>query len=234
MANGPDEVTPPYGTPDKLSHLRRWLPEDPTAPILDWGFGGGWVLDWLADSGYTSLLGVDTDRAAADLLKARLPHAVVECEHGSDWLERHPGSCQTIISRDSVYYIPWPDVPHVLRAFYDALRPGGRLLLELFNGAAWTGGYLRAKDPAIQWVPTDRSVRRALVAAGFTSVTVWPVRIPPTTWRRRAHAAAGMLWTLILRSIFLIERGRGPEEPKIWTPRFLVVAERPRDAAIQH
>jgi 2-polyprenyl-3-methyl-5-hydroxy-6-metoxy-1,4-benzoquinol methylase len=49
---------------------RGWLPDDLSSPVLDIGCGAGQFVYFLTQCGYTSLTGIDVDRAQVELGRA--------------------------------------------------------------------------------------------------------------------------------------------------------------------
>lgn len=204
-----------------------WLPADRGAVILDVGCGPGRVLAFLESRGYTRLEGFDRDPDAVAAARARVA-APVAVEH--DWsrfLSNRKSAFDLIILKDVIYYVPRDQVVDELRTVRAALKPGGRVIVEVFNGAAFTGPFVAHKDDAILWTPTEHTLRRFLERAGFSAVTLHAQRPPARTMRRRAFNLAGRAWRLALGAIYLVERGLSEENPRILTTKIVAVGEVP-------
>jgi SAM-dependent methyltransferase len=203
-----------------------WLPVDRDAAILDIGCGPGRVLAYLHARGYRNLEGFDRDPDAVAAVRARVAARV---SVGADWqamLDGRAAAFDLIVLKDVIYYLPRDRAVAALSAVHQALKPRGRIIVEVFNGATVTGPFVAYKDEEILWIPTEHTIRRFIERAAFVAVTLRPQRPPARGVRRRLFNLAGAAWRGALRGVYLVERGRAEENPRILTTKIIATAER--------
>ena len=226
MSEGFYQVPESFRFEDLDQAYRSELPADKSTPILDIGCGFGRVLAFLSQRGYTDVRGVDRDEEILKWAAANVTPNVEVVSDLSGYLARHEGEFGLIVLKDVLYYVPKVEVPALLRGVWKATAPGGRVLLETFNGAAWTGPYVAYKDPDIQWIPTETLLRHYLEHAGFSEIVLRGRATTIRGLKSRVFAVAQALWRMGLRLAFLLERGVDSQNPKILTPRIIASARR--------
>jgi len=202
-----------------------WLPADRNAAVLDAGCGRGRVLAFLASRGYARLEGFDRDPEAAAAARSRVAAPIAVEDDWIRFLSNREQAFDLAILKDVIYYIPRDRLVEALTAVRRALKPNGRVIVEVFNGAAFTGPFVAYKDEAILWTPTEHTVRRALERAGFGTVIVRAHVPPARTLKRRLFNLAGSLWRVVLRGIYMVERGFAEENPRILTTKIVAVGD---------
>ena len=202
------------------------LPADKSTPILDIGCGFGRMLAFLSGRGYTDLRGVDRDEEVLKWAATNVTPNVEVVSDLSGYLARHEGEFGLVVLKDVLYYLPKAEVPALLRGVWKATAPGGRVLLETFNGAAWTGPYVAYKDPDIQWIPTETLLHYYLEQAGFSEIVLRGRATTIRGLKSRVFAAAQALWRMGLRLAFFLERGIDSQNPRILTTRIIASARR--------
>ena len=205
---------------------RHELPADKSTAILDVGCGFGRMLAFLCERGYTDVRGVDRDEEALRWVAANVTPNVEVVSDLPGYLTRHEGEFGLIVLKDVLYYVPRTDVPALLRGVWQAIAPGGRILLETFNGAAWTGPYVAYKDPDILWIPSETLLRYYLESAGFSDIELRGRATTITGLKSRFFAAAQAMWRICLRLAYLLERGVDSQNPRILNTRIIASARR--------
>ena len=81
-------------------YLRNWLPVDKAADILDVACGGGKLLHFFKERGYTRVNGVDISPEQVSLARQVIPN-VIEA-NAVDFLESHQGAFDLITGLDIV------------------------------------------------------------------------------------------------------------------------------------
>lgn len=203
-----------------------WLPADRDAAILDIGCGPGRVLAYLHARGYRNLEGFDRDPEAVAAARSRV---AARLSVGDDWpamLESRAAAFDLIVLKDVIYYLPRDRTVSALSAVHHALKPAGRIIVEVFNGASFTGPFVAYKDEDILWIPTEQTVRRFIERAAFVAVSLRAQRPPARGVQRRLFNLAGAAWRGVLRSVYLVERGLAEENPRIFTTKIVATAER--------
>jgi 2-polyprenyl-3-methyl-5-hydroxy-6-metoxy-1,4-benzoquinol methylase len=183
------------------SFLRGWLPESREAAVLDVACGGGRLLQFFADRGYTNLRGVDISQSQVDLAMQVCP--VVEKRDAIEFLQANPAGFDLVIGLDIIEHFHKPEAWEFLRAVFSALRPGGRVVLQTPNGECPWPIY-RYWDFTHETCFTPNSLGRLLRMAGFESVamreTAPPVHGVVSAIRRVAWGIMRrffMLWGLV-------------------------------------
>ncbi len=126
--------------------LRLTLPSNRTAPILDFGCGDGLLLAVAQSLGYSDLTGVDLSESllqtAAKRSSAKLNHA-----DGLEFPKANPdGAFEAIIAFDIFEHLTRPELLEVSREIARTLKPGGRLILRVPDGASPFSGNLLWSD----------------------------------------------------------------------------------------
>jgi len=112
-----------------------------------------------------------------------------------------------VILKDVIEHLPRAVVIPILSSIYDALNPGGSLLVETGNLTSLTGVYLRYIDFTHECGFTENSLRQVLKASGFTTIELAPNRDRIYSWKSRLLSVARWLWERTLKMIYRIERG---------------------------
>lgn len=204
-----------------------WLPADRDATVLDVGCGPGRVLAFLAARGYRRIEGFDRDPDAVRTAQSRVTAPITVEDDWARFLDGRAGAFDLIVLKDVIYYLPRAQAVDALRAVRRALKPGGRVIVEVFNGAAYTGPFVAYKDEGILWIPTEHVLARFLERAGFSAVRVHAHRPPARTLRRRLFNLLARGWRVVLRTVYVLERGFAEENPRILTTRLVAVGEVP-------
>lgn len=204
-----------------------WLPADRDAAILDVGCGPGRVLAFLAARGYRQIEGFDRDPDAVRVAQARVAAPVTVEDDWARFLDSRTRAFDLIVLKDVIYYLPRAEVVDALRTVRRALKPGGRVIVEVFNGAAYTGPFVAYKDDGILWIPTEHVLANFLGRAGFSAVSVHAHVPPARTLKRRAFNLLARAWRVALRAVYVLERGLAEENPRILTTRIVAVGEVP-------
>lgn len=147
------------------------LPEDHQARILEIGCGMGFALLALKDLGYQNAEGIDID---ADQVKSCLSKNlnVRAVKDSKDFLSDKKGFYDAVLAFDLIEHIPQDEQLELVRAIFEALRPGGRLLCTVPNANSALAGRWRYIDWTHRTSFTEISLDFLLHNAGFSKVRI--------------------------------------------------------------
>ena len=205
-------------------NYRPWLPADRDAAILDLGCGSGRVLHYLSALGYTQLEGVDRDAESLKVI-GELPGVRLDCcDVSAEYLAQRPGRYKLIVLRQMIYYVDRGQVMAFLAALKSALADDGLLIVEFFNGSLLSSRMTELKDPFIRTAYTEHAMRRLFDASGLRTRHIGPELRPISGLRTRVYLGLRALWMVLLRGVYILERGFDDELPRIHTKSIIAVA----------
>lgn len=126
----------------KFAHVRMrgWFPPDTTTPILDLGCGSGHLLYLLDQLGYTNCTGVDISQEQVAVARERCPGATILQGDMLETLAQYHDHFGLIAGLDIIEHFRKEEIFPLLQQIADALRPGGRVILQTPNGESpWFG-----------------------------------------------------------------------------------------------
>jgi 2-polyprenyl-3-methyl-5-hydroxy-6-metoxy-1,4-benzoquinol methylase len=151
-----------------------FLPADRTLPVLDVGCGVGRFLYFLRSQGYAAHLGIDIGREQVDLCRDLVTPQVEQVPDTVDFLRARPGHFAAIVFIDVFEHLGDDLLVDTAVAARGALRPGGRLLVSVPNGACLPALVTRYGDLTHKRLFTEGSLEHLLRAVGFAEVAVVP------------------------------------------------------------
>lgn len=184
------------------ANYAKLLPVDRSAKILEIGPGMGELLYLLTkELGYTSVQAIDVSREAAEHCSAL--YCPTSCVADSvDFLEKHQRGLDRIFMLHVLEHVPKSSIVTMLRAARSALRPGGKLIVEVPNMANPIMGLtVRYADFTHETGFTASSLRQALTLGGFSDIEVRPFRIPLTSAGRFAQYVVRNLLELSIKAM---------------------------------
>lgn len=202
-------------------YLRGWLPQDRTIPILDVGCGAGLFLHFLKDEGYTQLSGVDASPSQVAL--ARQSGLEILQENALDHLKQRSGDLGLIVALDFIEHLTRDEALTFLDACFQALQPGGRLILQTPNGESpWVGNVLYG-DYTHEQCFTPHLLEKLMHRAGFEQIQPRACGPAPVDAVSRIRSWMWCGITLGCRLLNLIE---GAVSSGLYTRVFLISAVR--------
>lgn len=214
------------------AHLRRHilprLPEDRGARICDVACGSGELLALLKAEGYQACEGVDRSGEQVRAATARVGRCVTEGD-AMGFLASRPAAFDAIVAVDFMEHLLKTEVVEFLRVVRQALRPGGRLIVQTCNGASPMAGRILYGDFTHETAFTDRSIAQVFLAAGLTPAGVYEIDPAAHGARSLMRAAAWRAIKLAVTAYLAVETGvaRG----HIISQNLIAVAERRERAA---
>jgi SAM-dependent methyltransferase len=188
------------------NNLRPFLPTPGPDSVLDIGCGMGFALLALRQLGFTDLRGIDLDIEQVESCRRR-GLEVEKVEDTASYLDEHPQTFDLVLMLDVLEHIPMAEQILTMRAVFRAMRPGGRVIVQVPNASALLGCRWRYDDFTHHSTFTERSLTFVLRNAGFENINLpgqGPVRRPPLRmWKRSARAGfrkwlVRYLWRFVL------------------------------------
>lgn len=149
---------------------RPLLTGDRAARILDFGCGGGLLLEWLKHLGYKDCQGLDADLGQVEFART-LDINAHYVSHPIEWLQSS-GRFDAIFMIDVLEHLPAITETATLAAIHDALAPGGTLILRTPNANSAFASRYRYGDPTHHRSYTEESLSSRLRQAGFDQVEI--------------------------------------------------------------
>lgn len=230
LTNDPQNAVPtgelqPGETRIFSARVLPYVTENRDAEILDVGCGSGRLLAFLAAEGYLRARGIDLSRE----MIARAHTAGVEnveYAEATAYLRGIDATLDAICAFDVLEHLSKSEVIAFLEVARRALKPGGRLILQVPNGASPFFGSIYYADLTHETVFTARSIRMAFQTVDLVTVSVSEV-VPlvhgPRSLLRRVIWAAGRAAILVFLAA---ETGR--TTGYVLSQNLLAVAERER------
>lgn len=149
-------------------YLHGWLPVNKNVTIVDLACGGGKLLHFFKKEQYQNISGVDISPEQVKLARQVTPN--VDEDNVLDWLETHPLTFDLITGLDIIEHLNKPEVLRFLDAIYNALKPGGRLVLQTPNAESPWGSKHRYNDFTHEVGFNPNLLSRLLKLSGFQDV----------------------------------------------------------------
>lgn len=193
---------------------------DKSVRILDWGCGDGTEIDNFKRQGYLNILGLDVDP-----LYDR-NDVIIECD-SVGYLEKNPQTYDVIFARQSIYYIPKDGQSRLWNSFHAALKPNGKLIVIVFNGALTSAEWIIQKDFGIQFSLNEVSLRNLANLAGFRNLEILGIKVPDRTPIGSISSAFLNFYRTVNSQLrYISERGFDGQNPKIFTKSLVILANK--------
>lgn len=150
------------------TYFRHWLPAAKDAAIVDLACGSGGLLRFFTKRGYTQVIGVDISPEQVAL--ARQVHDRVERANIIEFLKDKQGEFDLITGLDVIEHLTRDEGLDLLDAAAAALRPRGRLILQLPNMDSPWGLTIRYADNTHEIGYNPKSLGQLLGLAGLTNI----------------------------------------------------------------
>lgn len=156
------------------SRFSGWLPADRSTPILDMGCGSGNFLFLLDRLGYTDVTGVDLSPEQIALAQKWCPRAKVVQGDVRETLVQNPEHFGLIAGIDIIEHLHKAELLPLFDLMAQALRPGGRVILQTPNAESPWMGAVAYSDFTHEWFFTPRSLSDMLRLVGLTQFEARP------------------------------------------------------------
>jgi 2-polyprenyl-3-methyl-5-hydroxy-6-metoxy-1,4-benzoquinol methylase len=175
-------------------YLRRWLPQERDARMVDVGCGSGMLLHFLSGLGYEHVEGVDIspDQVA---LSRQVAKDVTE-GNAMDFLDAHVEQFDLITALDVIEHFHKDEVLRFLSAAHGSLRPKGRLILQTPNAGRATGLQQLYGDFGHEVGFTPTMLSRLLSHVGFEHIAARECPPPPYGYSL-SSSLRFLLWQVI-------------------------------------
>lgn len=151
------------------------LPAMKTVRILDMGCGQGDLVSLIRHRGWSDVTGVDISQEQVATARRLGVSGVLHADLHQYALD-HKSEYDVVLAVDFVEHFDRADALDVFKALRGMLNSGGRLIMQMPNGASPFSGRIFWSDVTHGMQYTDRSLAQICKAAGFRSVTVFPQR----------------------------------------------------------
>lgn len=148
-----------------IAGLRKWLPTNKDAECLDVACGAGMLLFALRQAGFQNLHGVDY--STEQVSRARLICEGIEQGDAIAYLINNKKKFDMITAIDIIEHFDKAETFDFVDALFEALKPGGRLIVQTPNADSPLFGAVRYGDLTHEHALTPQSLYRILKAAGF-------------------------------------------------------------------
>ncbi|HVO80449.1 MAG TPA: methyltransferase domain-containing protein [Terriglobales bacterium] len=170
------------------AELAPLLPDDKRSAILDIGFGGGWFLAACLNLGYTNLSGADFGTLnklhIAGWSEGNITLHEIQSDIGA-FLSHHPGEYDFIHMSHVIEHIPKYSLLWTVDALYQALKPGGELLLRTPNMEGPAANSCLFVTLAHEYGFCGSNLKSLLDICCFDEIRFHDVRVPHPTLRQR-------------------------------------------------
>jgi 2-polyprenyl-3-methyl-5-hydroxy-6-metoxy-1,4-benzoquinol methylase len=154
-------------------HFGRFLPADKEAEIIDAGCGAGNLVYWMQKAGYRNARGIDSSVDQIEAGKA-LGIANLEVADLLKVLKESRDRFELIFMRDVLEHIEKEHVLPMLDMCLAALTPGGRLVMQMPNGASPVVGRVLYGDFTHESAYTVTSLSQLFLLAGYDDLKFYP------------------------------------------------------------
>jgi 2-polyprenyl-3-methyl-5-hydroxy-6-metoxy-1,4-benzoquinol methylase len=167
-----------------------YLPSDLEGRILEIGPGRGELLEYLViERQYKKVSAIDLSAEVVAHCNAMVPGTTEHVANSREFLGTRGNSYEVVLMLQVLEHVPKAEVVALLRALYGALKPRGRLIVEVPNMVnPITGMEFRYADFTHETGYTPASLEFIIRKAGFPEVRVFPARTPFSFSIRYAHA----------------------------------------------
>lgn len=191
----------------RANYLELFRALDPAAAVLEIGPGNGELLAILRNElGLTGTRAVDLSPEVVTACNAQLGSEVAELvANTQQYLDAHPASFDVIVLLHVLEHVPRTESIPLLRAIGTALKPGGRIVIEVPNmGNPIVGLTGRYADFTHEVGFTEASLSQVLRMAAFSRVEVRAFRIPRTSAARWVQWAARATLECFMRLVTML------------------------------
>lgn len=171
--------------------FRGWLPADMDAEIVDVACGGGKLLHFFKEQGFTNIRGVDLSPEQVQISRQVAPE--VTEGNAIDFLESNRGAFDLITGLDIIEHLHKPEVLRFLDAAHAALKPDGRLILQTPNADSPWGTMHRYNDFTHEVCFNPNALARLLSLSGFKKIEAREMGPVPFGYSLSSTVRAG-LW----------------------------------------
>jgi 2-polyprenyl-3-methyl-5-hydroxy-6-metoxy-1,4-benzoquinol methylase len=190
-----------YYRANYLAHL----PKDRNARILVISCGPGYLVNVLAEAGYRSVVGIDSDPAKVEYAQRRgLP---CEAAEAFPYLEGLRNEFDVIIPEQELNHLTHEETIEFLRLCHTALKPGGRIIVYAMNGAnPFVGAENLAHNIDHFYIVTEYSLTQLLELGGFRNVRPFALKLY-VFWKNPLNYVGLFATTVmeaIMRGIFML------------------------------
>ena len=186
-----------------LAEYAPILPSDKKSAILDIGFGRGWFLAACVKLGYTNLSGADFGIEHKNHITNWTKGSITLREIGSDigtFLSDHPTQYDFIHMSHVIEHIPKYSLLWIVDALYQALKPGGVLLLRTPNMEGPTPNSSLYVTLAHEYGFCGSNLKSLLDICCFDDIRFHNVAVPHPTLRQRVGAL--LRWPFVQENRF--------------------------------
>jgi 2-polyprenyl-3-methyl-5-hydroxy-6-metoxy-1,4-benzoquinol methylase len=166
--SGADELR--RRTPHLIAAIRRFLPADGDASIIDLGSGFGAFIHTARTLGYRNIEGCELALERVNTAAAFGINSIVHGDLFDVLRKQEDGSRDVVVSFDVLEHLNKPQVVHCAQQVYRVLRPGGRWLIHTVNGESPWFGRIRYGDFTHELAFTHHSLHEVLTAASFSRI----------------------------------------------------------------
>ena len=158
--------------------VTKFVPANKGARISDLGCGHGELVHLLQETGYASTEGVDISEEQIELGKRSGVHNI---HAGSivEYLQGRKGEFDVLFLMDVLEHLERQELFDLLTLVFEALKPGGRMIVHVPNGAGIYGMRIRYGDFTHEGCFTERTMEQILTTLGFRDVRCYEERPTP-------------------------------------------------------
>jgi 2-polyprenyl-3-methyl-5-hydroxy-6-metoxy-1,4-benzoquinol methylase len=185
-------------------------------PILELGCGPGYVLDFLYQSGFTNIEGIDI--SAEQIAQVKNPNIHAMVGDAFEFLAKAENNYSAIIALDFIEHFSKDEAIKIMELIHKALKPNGILVLQTPNGQGMAPFEIIYGDLTHSTIFTPNSLKQLLGLNSFHSIRFFEVGPVPKNVSGIIRVA---LWKAIKIGANIIRMIEIGKRQSIWTENMI-------------